>query len=67
MWSSKPGAWVVASSAVDVAIVLMLASSGTMMEALPIKLLLAMFIAAAGFAVVLDQVKLAVLSGFGLS
>jgi H+-transporting ATPase len=64
MWSSKPGNWVLASSAADVVIVSALALSGTLMEPLPGRVLAAVFVAAAGFAFILDQVKLPVRSAF---
>ena len=65
MWRSKPGNWVLASSAADIAIVSVLALSGTLMEPLPWRVLAA-FAAAIGFALVLDQIKLPVCrrSGF---
>jgi H+-transporting ATPase len=64
MWSSKPGNWVLASSAADIVIIAALALSGTLMEPLPWQLLTLGFVAAAGFALVLDQIKLAVTSAF---
>jgi H+-transporting ATPase len=64
MWSSKPGNWVLASSVVDIAIVSLLALSGTLMEPLAWRVLVAVFTAAAGFALILDQIKLPVTSAF---
>jgi H+-transporting ATPase len=66
MWSSKPGGWVVAASAADIAIVVVLALSGTLMEPLPSRVLAAVFVATVGFALILDQVKLAVKPAFKL-
>ncbi len=57
IWSSTPSKWVFASSAVDIGIVAMLALSGTLMEPLPWWLLLAISIATAAFALILDQIK----------
>ena len=57
MWSSKPSKWIVASSIADVAIVAALTLSGTLMEALTWQMLVAVFVAAVGFALVLDLVK----------
>lgn len=57
MWSSKPGNWVLASSMVDIAIVAALALSGTLLEPLTWHILVAVFVAAAGFALILDQIK----------
>ncbi len=64
MWRSRPSAWVFASSVADIAIVGVLAVSGTLMTPLPWSLLAAAFGAAAGFAVLLDQVKVPILSVF---
>ena len=60
MWSSKPSNWVLLSSAADVAIVSTLALSGTLMEPLPWRILAEVAIAALGFALLLDQIKLPV-------
>jgi H+-transporting ATPase len=64
MWRSKPSAWVFASSVADIAIVVVLAVSGTLMAPLPWSLVVAAFAAAAGFALLLDQVKVPILSVF---
>lgn len=64
MWSSRPGTWILAASAADIAIVCALALSGTLMEPLPWRVLVYVLLAAAGFAVVLDQVKLGVRVAF---
>ena len=64
MWSSRPSAWVSASSATDVAIAAALALSGTLMAPLPWRLLLAVFAAAAGFGLVLDRLKAPVMAAF---
>ena len=64
LWSSWPSAWVLASSATDVAIATTLALSGTLMAPLPWQLVLAIFGAAAGFALVLDQIKAPIIAAF---
>ena len=64
MWSSKPGAWVLASSAADIAIVLALALPGFLMEPLPWRVIAAVFVAAAAFALILDQIKLLATAAF---
>jgi len=64
MWHSRPGGWVVASSAVDVAIASTLALSGALMAPLPCPLLLAVAAATIGFAVLLDQVKRPIVAAF---
>ena len=60
LWSSKPGNWVLASSAADIGIVTALALSGTLMEPLAWPIIAAVFTAAIGFGLVLDQIKLPV-------
>jgi H+-transporting ATPase len=62
LWSSRPSRWVLAASAMDIAIVSILALSGTLMAPLPWRVLTAVLAAAAGFALILDQIKLAVVS-----
>jgi H+-transporting ATPase len=57
IWSSMPSKWVFASSAVDIGIVTTLALSGTVMAPLPWTLLLTIAVAAAAFALLLDQLK----------
>jgi H+-transporting ATPase len=64
MWNSRPSSWVLAGSAADIAIVSLLALSGTLMQPLPWRFLAVVFATAAGFALVLDQIKLLVLSAF---
>jgi H+-transporting ATPase len=55
---------VLASSAADVAIVSALALSGTLMQPLPWQLLAEVTMAAAVFALVLDQIKLPITRAF---
>ena len=64
LWRSKPGNWVLASSAADITVVSALALSGTLMEPLSWQFLAAILAGAAGFALILDQIKLAVTSVF---
>jgi H+-transporting ATPase len=66
LWRSMPGRWVLAASAADLAIVSALAVSGTLMVAVPGRLLAAVLAAAAGFALVLDYVKLPVMARLGI-
>ncbi len=67
MWSSKPSKWVVAASAADILIVSALALSGTLMEPLPWRMLAALLAAAAGFALVLDRIKLRLMPVFRIA
>jgi H+-transporting ATPase len=64
LWSSKPGTWVLASSVADIGFVAALALSGILIEPLPWRIVAAIFAAAIGFGLVLDQVKLPVQSAF---
>ena len=64
MWSSKPSNWILASSLVDISIVAALALSGTLMEPVSWRVLLAVFVAATGFALILDRIKLPVTAMF---
>jgi H+-transporting ATPase len=64
LWSSRPSPWVLASSAADVGLVSALVLSGTLMQPLPWQLLAEVLIAAAGFALVLDQIKLPIIRAF---
>jgi H+-transporting ATPase len=62
LWSSKPGAWVLASSAADVGIASVLVLSGTLMAALQWELVVTVLAAAAAFALLFDQIKLPILA-----
>ncbi|MGC2517669.1 MAG: plasma-membrane proton-efflux P-type ATPase [Burkholderiales bacterium] len=64
LWNSRPGNWVLASSAADIAIVSALALSGVLMAPLPWRIIAALFAAAMGLALILDQIKLPVRSAF---
>lgn len=64
IWSSMPSAWVLAASAVDIAIVSTLAHSGVLMAPLPWSVLAMVLVGAIGFALILDQVKRPALAAF---
>jgi H+-transporting ATPase len=64
LWSSLPSAWVLASSAADVAIVSTLALSGILMEPLSLGIVAGVFAAAVGLALILDQMRGPVMAGF---
>jgi H+-transporting ATPase len=57
MWGSRPSNWIIAASLTGITIVAALALSGTLMAPLTWRVLVAVFIAAAGFALILDQIK----------
>jgi magnesium-transporting ATPase (P-type) len=54
--------WVLAASAAGIALAAVLALSGTMMEPLPWRVLAALFVAAIGFALILDRIKRSVMA-----
>jgi H+-transporting ATPase len=62
LWSSVPSGWVVLASSLDVAIVFLLAVSGTLMAPLPWPVLASVLAATSVFALFLDQIKLFVVS-----
>jgi H+-transporting ATPase len=66
LWSSKPGNWVLAASAGDIAIVSALALSGILMEPLAWGVVADIFAAAIGFAFILDQIKLRITAKIGI-
>ena len=59
-WSSRPGRWLLASSAIDLMIVVVLAINGILMTALPVSILASLFVSAIVFAFLLDAAKIAV-------
>ncbi len=61
MWASWPSGWLMASSVVDILIIGSLAATGTFMAALPVAVVAGTLLAACGFALALDTVKVAVL------
>ena len=64
LWSSRPSKWVLMASAADIGVAAALALTGTLMEPLPWRLVGAVLVAAAAFALILDLVKLPVRSAF---
>jgi H+-transporting ATPase len=62
LWRSRPSPWVVASSVADIAVVSAFALLGVLMQPLPWQLIAGVFAAAIGFTLILDQIKLAVMS-----
>jgi len=64
MWRSQPSVWVLASSMADIGIASTLSLSGILMAPLPWRLVVVLFAGAAGFALLLDQIKLPVMSVF---
>jgi H+-transporting ATPase len=67
LWSSRPGVWVLASSAVDVLIATTLSVMGVAMSALPPQIVAGTLAGAAAFAVAFDFVKVPVFRRLGIS
>jgi H+-transporting ATPase len=63
MWHSRPGAWLIFFTLMNIAITMGLAITGILMMPLPASLVIAVLAATVAFAFVLDFVKVAV---FGL-
>jgi H+-transporting ATPase len=57
LWSSLPGRWLILSSTVDLALISILAINGFLMAAIPVGILVGVFVAAIIFAFVLDAMK----------
>jgi H+-transporting ATPase len=66
LWSSRPSAWLVASSVGDLLIASTLAVAGIAMTALPAMLVVETLLAAIAFAVVIDTVKVPVFRRLGI-
>jgi H+-transporting ATPase len=66
LWQSRPGAWVLAASAVDVGIIATLALAGILMTPVPATFVAAIAAASIVFALLLDQVKLVLLARFAI-
>jgi H+-transporting ATPase len=57
LWSSLPGRWLILSSITDLALISVLAINGFLMAAIPIGILVGVFVAAIIFAFMLDAMK----------
>lgn len=57
IWSSRPSAWLMLSSFLDLSLIGTFAATGVIMTALPVTVVLGVLAAAACFALLLDQVK----------
>lgn len=65
-WRSRPAAWLLAASAIDVAVVSLLAVSGILMAALDFRLIPALLAATFGFMLILDILKVRLFKAFGI-
>ncbi len=64
LWSSRPSAWLIASSALSFAIAAILALGHVLMAPLPIGIAIAVLVATLAFGLAIDAVKLALLKLF---
>ena len=67
LWSSRPSAWLAASTVADITIASTLAVAGIAMTPLPVLLVAGTLTAAAIFAIISDGLKIAVFRHFGLA
>jgi len=67
MWGLRPTMWLVLSSFADISIITLLANWGIAMAPLPLSTLSGEFAAAALFGLILDAVKIPILSRFGIA
>ena len=67
LWSSRPGKWLVISSAVDLTLIGFLAINGILMKPLAIAVVAGLFAAAVVFSFLLDSVKVLLFRRFGIA
>jgi H+-transporting ATPase len=67
LWSSRPGKWLIISSAVDLTFISLLAVNGLLMRPLAITVVAGLFVAAVMFSLLLDSVKLVLFRRFELA
>ncbi len=66
MWGLRPTMWLVLSTVADIAIITVLAHRGVAMAPISLSILGCEFIAAALFGLILDAIKIPILSSFGI-
>ncbi len=66
LWSSRPSAWIMLSSAIDLAIAGAIGLGGALTPALPVAVVLGLLVASVGFAFMLDTVKRPVFGRLGI-
>jgi H+-transporting ATPase len=67
LWSSRPGKWLIISSAVDLTLISFLAINGVLMKPLAIDVVAGLFAAAIIFSFVLDAVKVLLFRRLGIA
>jgi H+-transporting ATPase len=66
-WHTRPGRWLLVSSAADLTIISLLAVNGVLMTALPVAVVASLFAAALVFAFLLDAVKVGLFRHFEIA
>lgn len=66
LWDSRPSRWLMLSSGADVIVVSLMAMRGVLMTAIPLHLIVGLFIICAVFLVAIDGLKVQVFRRFGL-
>jgi H+-transporting ATPase len=67
LWSSRPGKWLIISSAVDLTLISLLAVNGILMRPLAVAIVASLFAAAIIFSFLLDLVKVVLFSRLGIA
>jgi H+-transporting ATPase len=67
LWSSRPGKWLIISSAVDLTLISLLAINGLLMKPLAIAIVASLFAAAIIFSLLLDSVKVVLFRRFKIA
>jgi H+-transporting ATPase len=67
LWSSRPGKWLIISSATDLTLISLLAVNGVLMKPLAIAAVASLFAAAIIFSLLLDSVKVVLFRRFGIA
>src|SRR6202034_4241918 len=67
LWSSRPGKWLIISSAVDLTLISLLAVNGVLMRPLAIAIVAGLLAAAVVFSLLLDLLKVALFRRLGIT
>ena len=67
LWSSRPGKWLIVSSAVDLTLISLLAVNGVLMRPLAMAIVAGLLVAAVIFSLLLDLLKVALFRRLGIS
>jgi len=67
LWSSRPGKWLIISSAVDLTLISLLAINGVLMRPLAVAIVAGLLAAAVIFSLLLDLLKVVLFRRLGIS